>query len=89
MSSPSPNSQDCIATFYSHFGAVRFKRQCTEAGLKARMMPVPRDLSSSCGTCVRFEAPQPLSAVSPTGEMEQMVLITEEGYQLIYRSENG
>ena len=26
------------------------------AGAKAGMMPVPRKLSSSCGTCVRYEA---------------------------------
>ena len=42
-----------IVTFFSHFGAVRYKQLCAEAGVACRMMPVPRDLSSSCGTCVR------------------------------------
>ena len=45
-----------IATFYSHFGAVRFMRLCRSQGLPARMAPVPRDLSSSCGTCVFYQA---------------------------------
>ena len=42
-----------IATFFSHFGAIRFKKLCQKSGWPARVMPVPRDLSSSCGTCVR------------------------------------
>ena len=44
-----------IATFYSHFGAVRFKKDCKKENISAEAMPVPRDLSSSCGTCVKFE----------------------------------
>ena len=28
-------------------------------GAKAQMMPVPRKLSSSCGTCVRYHADSP------------------------------
>ena len=34
-----------IATFFSHFGAVRYKQLCADAGVACRMMPVPRDLS--------------------------------------------
>ena len=44
-----------IATFFSHFGAVRFGRQLREAGIDCALMPVPRQVSSSCGTCVRFK----------------------------------
>ena len=44
-----------IATFYSHFGAIRYKRLCGERNIPAHVMPVPRDLSSSCGTCVCCE----------------------------------
>ena len=48
-----------IATFFSHFGAIRYKKLCEQAGYAAKTMPVPRTLSSSCGTCVRYEAPDP------------------------------
>ena len=44
-----------IATFFSHFGAVRFRRLCRARGIEVELMPVPRSLSSSCGTCARFE----------------------------------
>lgn len=47
-----------VATFVSHFGALRFEKQCAQAGWASRLMPVPRALSSSCGTCVRYEAPE-------------------------------
>lgn len=45
-----------IATFYSHFGAIRFHRQLKAQGIDGTLMPVPRKVSSSCGTCVRFQA---------------------------------
>lgn len=45
-----------IATFFSHFGAIRFHKELKAVGLFATLMPVPRKVSSSCGTCVRFSA---------------------------------
>ena len=45
-----------IETFFSHYGAMRCKKMCDKTGIAAKMMPVPRMLSSSCGTCVRMEA---------------------------------
>lgn len=78
-----------IATFYSHFGAIRFKRLCQEKGIPAQIMPVPRDLSSSCGSCVRYEEALPCPASRYPEEVEQVVAVTEQGYQLLYRAENG
>lgn len=45
-----------IATFFTHYGASQFSHMLRKEGVKHRMMPVPRSLSSSCGTCVRFWA---------------------------------
>jgi hypothetical protein len=44
-----------IATFYSHFGALTYFKTIKKQGINAKLMPVPRRVSSSCGTCVRFE----------------------------------
>ena len=41
-----------IATFHTHFGALEFQKTCKALGDKPKMMPVPRALSASCGTCV-------------------------------------
>ena len=75
-----------IATFFSHFGAIRFKKLCQNRGWSARVMPVPRDLSSSCGTCVRYEG----TDISPSDEMpeevEQIVHVTDSGYVCLHRA---
>lgn len=44
-----------VATFYTHLSAQLSSKRLRGAGYEARMMPVPRALSSSCGTCVRYE----------------------------------
>lgn len=76
-----------IATFYSHFGAVRFKKECKKENITAEAMPVPRDLSSSCGTCVKFETEKNISTFSWSQEVEQVVELTDAGYKLRYHVE--
>lgn len=66
-----------VATFFSHFGAMRFARLCRGRGVAAELMPVPRSLSSSCGTCVRFEA-SPLAPGEDWPEEVELV-VTETG----------
>lgn len=76
----------CIATFYSHFGAVRFKRMCDQQGWPAKMMPVPRSLSSSCGTCVQYEGSLPDEYPA---EIEQIVACDDGCYRTLYAAENA
>ena len=78
-----------FVTFFSHFGAVRYKGLCTEQHIACRMMPVPRDLSSSCGTCVRWEGDAPCPEPSCPEEVEQIVQVLEAGYRTCYRAENS
>ena len=48
---------DYLATFHTHFGALRFHKYClNEFAPSAEMRPVPRELSASCGVCVCFQA---------------------------------
>ena len=51
--------REYIATFHTHLSALMTSRTLTSLGVRAQMMPVPRKLSSSCGTCVRYMADQP------------------------------
>ena len=52
-------------------------------------MPVPRMLSSSCGTCVRCEG----GFVEPTGvcaeEVDRIAEMREDGYVFVYGGEEG
>ena len=77
-----------IATFYSHFGAMRCKKECDEAGISARMMPVPRMLSSSCGTCVRIEAEE-MNAIPRTEESEQIAAEEAGDYRILWKAEES
>ncbi|MEA4870986.1 MAG: DUF3343 domain-containing protein [Christensenella sp.] len=48
-----------IATFHTHLSAMRSQRSLANAGAQARLAPVPRYLSASCGTCVFYSAETP------------------------------
>lgn len=78
-----------IATFYVHFGAIRFKRECDKNGIAAKLIPVPRDLSSSCGSCVNFEGPYREPQGKEIDEIEQIVEIIDKGYIQLYKAENS
>ena len=54
--------REYIATFHTHLSALMTSRNLTELGVRVQMMPVPRKLSSSCGTCVRYQAEDALLA---------------------------
>ena len=71
-----------IATFYSHYGAIQYRKNCEKMNLEAVVMPVPRD---SCGTCVRFEAEGEFPERNE--EVEQIVRIEDSGYVRIYHAD--
>ena len=81
--------REYIATFHSHFGAARFHKEKVKEGKKAYLQPVPRDLSSSCGTAVHFYVEdngksEPLSIKDPHGDIEQIVEIVGHSYKVCY-----
>ena len=75
-----------IATFFSHFGAIRFKKLCERRGICAVLMPVPRRLSSSCGTCVRYEGSDMVDDSRGNEDMEQIVEIQGDKYIPVYKN---
>lgn len=70
--------EEYIATFFSHFGAIRFGRALRALGIPHKLTPVPRQLSSSCGTCVRFQA-DPLPAL-PEEDLERLFRVNGTAY---------
>lgn len=73
---------DFVATFHTHVSALMTCRSLEKAGVKARMAPVPRQLSSSCGTCVFYTAPD-LCRDSLDEDAERVYQITDAGYDLL------
>ena len=71
--------REFIATFHTHLSALMTCRNLNGKGARASMMPVPRKLSSSCGTCVRYKAEEPL--------LEAMDTDVEAVYEIVGREE--
>ena len=79
--------KEYIATFHTHLSALLTSRSLSALGLEARMMPVPRKLSSSCGTCVRYLAQNPnLDAMDEDVEAVYEK-INSESYALVMNAE--
>lgn len=45
---------DCIATFDTTHMAILFEKTCKKDGLSVKIVPVPRNISASCGLACRF-----------------------------------
>lgn len=71
-----------VATFHTHLSALMTSRALERAGCVARMAPVPRQLSSSCGTCVCYTAPD-LHRECLDEDTERVYAICGDAYQLV------
>ena len=73
---------DFVATFHTHLSALMTERALKKAGHTARMAPVPRQLSSSCGTCVFYTAPE-LCRELLDEDAERVYRIAVDGFELL------
>ena len=44
-------SEKCVVTFRTTAGAIAMERACQAAGLRGRLIPVPRSITAGCGMC--------------------------------------
>jgi hypothetical protein len=49
---------ECLATFDTTHMALVFEKACRASGLPARIVPVPRELSASCGLACTYPCDQ-------------------------------
>lgn len=66
-----------IAAFYTHFAALTSYKKMSAAGVECALAPVPRYLSSNCGTCLRYAADGP------------MLDLLHEDYEKVVRVDGG
>lgn len=75
-----------IATFHTHYAALKTCRTMLSAKVPAEMCPVPRALSADCGTCVRFDADSPCETMLHS-DYDQVVEALETGeYRTVIRN---
>lgn len=74
-----------LVTFFTHSGAVGYKRYLNKLCIESEMMPVPRKLSSSCGLCLCFEIENINENI--TTDIESIYTQNAQDYTLIYSCE--
>lgn len=78
-----------VATFHTHLAALRSCSALKKAGLDGvRLAPVPRRLSSSCGTCAFYEAGDPMLSCMD-GDMEAVYRRDGDGFVLVRKGEEA
>jgi len=77
-----------IATFHTHLAALRSCNALKKAGAaSARLAPVPRRLSSSCGTCALYEGDDPLLACMDA-DVEAVYRRENETFTLLHKGDD-
>lgn len=77
---------DYLATFHTHYGALKFHQFLKKQEIPSQMMPVPRNLSASCGVCVKFQT-ETSQVWLDQEDLDQVVECVENhGYRTIYKS---
>ena len=77
-----------IATFHSHFAAMQAAENFKAAGFKATLRPVPRKVSSSCGTCLSFDEEKAVNNSALFGdEVEFVYLYDGKGAKKIWKND--
>jgi len=75
--------KEIIITFFTHYGAIYCQKKLQQAGYSCKLGPVPRRLSSSCGTCVHLSAPEPPLELLSQCEPEMVAEKVGEGYEIL------
>lgn len=71
-----------VATFHTHLSAMKTQRTLSAAGVLARLAPVPRQVSASCGVCVFYESETAQTALLDA-DFERLFRICEGAYELL------
>lgn len=73
-----------IATFFTHSGAIKYKKFLIDKGINADLMPVPRRFSSNCGIGSKFYTVVDIKTLI-TYDIEKLYEINGTEEKLIYR----
>lgn len=78
-----------IASFFTELGALEFK-DCLAAlqDPEATMMPVPRQISVSCGTGVRFSLDFDPDKMN-NRDLDSVYRVQENQYELLWSQDGG
>lgn len=72
--------------FFTHSGAIKFHRYCSKEDIPCEIMPVPRQLSSSCGICAIINTEKDYSEFINDEEIESIYKSENQDYMLLHTS---
>lgn len=72
--------------FFTHSGAIKFHRVCKANGIPCEIMPVPRQLSSSCGICAVINTDRDYGEFINDEEIESIYKSENQDYMLLHTS---
>lgn len=75
-----------LATFYTHASALMTNRALQKKGVCSKLGPVPRKVSSSCGTCVMYTSDDP-HLYDMDSDVEAVYAVEDNGYRLLMKYE--
>ena len=79
--------REFVATFHTHLSALRSCNALKKVGIpNARLAPVPRKLSSSCGTCAFYQSEEPMLQCMDA-DFEAVYEKVGEEYTLLHQNE--
>ena len=76
-----------IVTFHSHFGALSYRKYLEKQGIVIELMPVPRKISSSCGTCARYTHSHAIEA--PGCDLDAIYLLADHKLECVFRADES
>jgi len=78
---------DYIATFFTHSGAVKYKKHMTRLGIGVELLPVPRRLSSDCGIGARFSTDHDIRGLI-SEDIDKLFAVDKDGERLLFRADS-
>jgi hypothetical protein len=79
---------DYLATFFTHSGAVKYKKHMIKLGINVELLPVPRRLSSDCGIGARFSTGRDIRGLI-SEDIDKLFAVEKGGERLLFSSENA
>lgn len=74
-----------LATFFTHSGAIKYKKYLGSQGYLVDLMPVPRRVSSNCGIAAKFRWDKDIKSII-SEDIEHLYSITGTEYRLLYKT---
>lgn len=76
-----------LTLFFTQSGAIKYNRILVQRGINCELLPVPRNLSSSCGIAAKSRYNGDIRMLV-NEDVDRIYRIDKDGYTLVYEIKN-